>query len=86
MQITVNFYGPFRDWVDSSEKIFELPQDSTILDLRQAIIASIKQNKPDFDERLMTISAFAVNEQLVNNEYVLQDKIRAHLLPPVNGG
>lgn len=86
MQITVSFYGPFRDWVDASEKTFELPKHATIRELRRAIIASIKQNKPDFDEGLMTVSAFAVNEQLVNDEHVLQDNIRAHILPPVNGG
>ncbi len=86
MQITVNFYGPFREWIKASEQVFELPMHSTVRELRQAIVASIKQHSPHFNANLMTVSAFAVDEQLVNDDHVLQDKTRAHILPPVNGG
>jgi molybdopterin synthase sulfur carrier subunit len=82
MQINILFFGRLKQDVGEKQKTLELQQNSLTID---ELMDILKAHYPALEAQLATV-AYAVNDELVESDYVLHDGDRAALLPPVSGG
>jgi molybdopterin converting factor subunit 1 len=81
MHITIRAFGIARDILNSRKMAYELDSDRhTIADLK-----TILQGQYSDFEKLAKLS-FAVNEEYVDDSYLLQEDDEVVLIPPVSGG
>ncbi len=82
MQVRVTFYGGLKQDVGAKQQTLNLDAVSiTVAELA----GILTQRYPALAARLSTV-AYAVNDELVEADYVLHDGDEAGLLPPVSGG
>ncbi len=82
MRVTVVYYGGLKQDVGVRSETLELPDGALrVRDLSEVL----RERHPALAGRLHTV-AYAVNDTLVDADYVLQDGDEAGLLPPVSGG
>lgn len=80
MQIKILFFGVTTDLLGTSAIDLELPENSTITDLKLALKTNFKQ----FEK--LTSYAVAVNETYASDEVVLKSNDVVAIIPPVSGG
>lgn len=82
MQVRVNFYGVLKEDAGTSQAEVDLNVTTpTIADLSNRLAESY----PGLASRLAS-TAFAVNSQIVDRDFVLNENAQVDLLPPVSGG
>jgi len=82
MQVRVNFYGVLKEDAGTSQAEVDLNGPKpTIADLSNRLVESY----PGLASRLAS-TAFAVDSQVVDRDFVLEDNAQVDLLPPVSGG
>ena len=82
MRVRVVFYGVLKEDVGATEQTLELPSaQSTVEDL----IAQLEAAYPTLASRMDSV-ALAVNDQIVDRSFTLDDGAKVDLLPPVSGG
>lgn len=81
MNIQILFLGPARDFAGVDSLEIELPEASTLANLRHELAERFDQLK----KALPTIR-FAINQSFANDEAVLKDGDEVALIPPVSGG
>lgn len=82
MRLTVVYYGGLKQDVGAKRETLDLPHATlTVRELSELL----RERHPSLASRLHTV-AVAVNDALVESDYVLQDGDEASLLPPVSGG
>lgn len=82
MQIEVVFFGRLKQDVGEKQKTLELQRNSLTID---ELVDILIERYPVLEAQLATV-AYAVNDELVESDYVLHDGDQAALLPPVSGG
>lgn len=80
MTIRILAFGIAKDILKTRSMAFEILNGNSVADLKTALI----NEYPDF-KHLAKLS-FAVNENYVHNDYVLQESDEVVLIPPVSGG
>jgi len=81
MQIRVLFFAQLRDITNKKEIIIEAPENCTITDLKPVIAKLYPDVRPFFE----TIS-FAVDNEYVSSEKILEPECCVALIPPISGG
>jgi molybdopterin converting factor subunit 1 len=79
MQIT--FFARGRDLAGADRLDLELPDRSTVSDLRGWLADRLPTLLP-----LLEHSRFAINEEFVYDDRILSDGCSVALIPPVSGG
>lgn len=82
MRLTVIYYGGLKQDVGAKRETLEVP--SAALTVRE-LNDLLRERHPALGPRLRSV-AVAVNDALVEGDYVLRDGDEASLLPPVSGG
>jgi len=81
MKMQVLFLGPSRMFTGTDAAEVELPEGSSVADLRRALSENFKTLSP----ALATIRV-AVNQTFVEDDTVLAPGDEVALIPPVSGG
>ncbi|KTD08189.1 MoaD/ThiS family protein [Legionella jamestowniensis] len=86
MIINVHLHGPWRDYSEQAVMAIEMDDGAQISTLRKRLLAEVQKQHSAFNPELMSVSAFAVDESLVTEQFILSNGMSVHILPPVNGG
>jgi molybdopterin converting factor small subunit len=81
VQVKVLFYGGLKHESGALERVLELPQASTV----GGLLERLKRENPRLASQL-DVTAAAVGDQIVDEDYAIQDGDEIALLPPVSGG
>lgn len=81
MQITLKFFAVVRERLGESELIIELPEGSTIGDVREIVNTMAGDHTP-LVERSMTM----LNQEYAQRDELLSDGDEVAFIPPVSGG
>lgn len=81
MQVTVKLFAAARDAAGWQERVLDMPDGSTVADLRRTIFGMLPQSAA-----LLEASAVAVNQQFARAPHTLKDGDEVAVLPPVSGG
>lgn len=87
MTLTLKLFGAFRDLEPSGEVVLELPAQASIADARAAF-AELAQARwgERFRPRLLAVSAFASEREILRDADAIGAARELALLPPVSGG
>jgi len=81
MKVTVQFFARARDLAGTDSTTIELPDGSTVANLRSDLEANFEDLKP-----LLPHVLIAMNTEYVRNETSIQDGAEIAIIPPVSGG
>ena len=82
MKVTVILYGGLKREAGGREHVVELARERPrVVDLVDTLVDRF----PALQQRLDGV-AFAVNNEIVDADFILRDGDEASLLPPVSGG
>jgi molybdopterin converting factor small subunit len=81
MKIELLLFAAIRQRLTTTSLQVELPEESTISDLRQVL----ERRYPEL-AGILTYSLFAVGPDYVSNTFVLTDQMVVAWIPPVSGG
>lgn len=80
IEVKVIAFGIAKDILQTKEHFLSIQRSSSIADLRESLINEF----PAF-EGLSSLQ-FAVNEDYVEEDYIINEKDEVVLIPPVSGG
>ncbi|HLF64626.1 MAG TPA: MoaD/ThiS family protein [Saprospiraceae bacterium] len=80
MKIHLLAFGIAKDILRAKNVSYELKEGNNIATLKSALTS----DHPQF--RLLSSISFAVNEEYVSDDYILQEGDEVVLIPPVSGG
>ncbi len=80
MNIHILAFGIAKDILGARKRVFELPRDSSVKDLRQRLL----EQHPSFSK--LHSLRFAVKEEYVDDDEQLQENDEVVIIPPVSGG
>ncbi len=80
IEVKLKLYGAFKEF--GYEKSIKIAQDSTILDLRKALKDGFLKD----NALLLDASAISDDENILEDNYKIQNNQVFSLLPPVCGG
>jgi sulfur-carrier protein len=86
MKVRIKLFGALREADPSGTIELEVPAQSTIAMLREALAAYLAEHAPQVSAGLVQRSAFASDEEILHNDRTLPDDGRLAVLPPVSGG
>lgn len=81
MKIKILFFSSLKEKLGISSKEVEFNENLSISDLKIYLT-----NKYPNVKDIINNSMFAVNEQYVDNNYLLKDEDTVAIIPPVSGG
>lgn len=81
MKINIIMFAVAREIVGESSVELELPDNSTIRQLKNALV----DRYPDLQE-IVDRSAFSINQEYANDEQEVPDDAEIGMIPPVSGG
>lgn len=81
MNVRVKMFAAARDAVGADEVALEVPQGSTIGDLRTALCDAYPHVKP-----LVERAMFAVDARYAQDDEAIRDDAEIACIPPVSGG
>ena len=81
MKVSVQFFAAAKDAVGTGRTDVSLPNEATIQDLRDELCHGFPKLQPYYSSLL-----FAVDNQYVQNETVIQPGHEVACFPPVSGG
>lgn len=85
MQLTIQTFGAFRQF--GREFILELNETATVADIRAPLIDALAEFKAEFDiAGLVDSSRFATETTILDDDALLANISKIHILPPVSGG
>jgi len=79
--VTVKLFAAYQDAYGQSELTLELPEDATVADVRDRLLAK----HPEL-EQWRDLTRFGVNLQFVEPDTPLRSGDEVVLIPPVSGG
>ena len=88
MEIQLKLYGSSKILSDKEILNIQLPNDSNIEKLRNALtrIISEKYSKNNLENLPETAAFFSEKDEVVNDNYKLKDKEFISIIPPIGGG
>ena len=81
MQVRILFFAQLRDITKTAEAVIELPDRSSVEDLKQIL----PQKYPGLDKYLATLS-YAIDNEYVSGDQLLKPECSVALIPPISGG
>ncbi len=81
MKVKVKFFAALRERVGTSEVTKEIGTGSTVGDLWKALQVEYEKLVP-----IQISLLYAVNQEYVDADYVLEDRDEVVFVPPVSGG
>lgn len=81
MKVTIKFFAILRERAGTGEITKEIKEGSTVAELWTALTLDYPKLSP-METRLL----YAVNQNYVNRDHVLQDQDEVVFVPPVSGG
>ena len=81
MKVTVKMFAAARDAVGQDAVELELSQNSTVTELRTALVDSYPNIKP-----LLARTLFAIDAEYVADNMVISEDADIACIPPVSGG
>lgn len=81
MRIRVRFFASLRERLKRSEEVREVPSGATV----RTVWELLKQENPELGAVEKAMS-FAVAQEYVDKDHLLQDNDELALIPPVSGG
>jgi len=86
MKVEVSLFGAFRDYEPGALVVLEIPANSRVAELRNALAAYGRAHWIGFKEGLLQRSAFASETCVLRDHESLPEGERIVVLPPVGGG
>ena len=87
IQVKVRLFGTFRRFSDGSQIVLQLPDPSSLLELRSAFEKALCLIDPHFQEnQLIQESAFATETAVLSETSRIEHDCSVSILPPVCGG
>jgi molybdopterin converting factor small subunit len=80
MDITVKTFAGFKELL-GKEFTISLSEPISIKDFSKKI-----EEKSPSSKRLLSVSAFVVNNSIVDSEFILSENSEVFLMPPASGG
>ena len=81
MKILVRFFAIYRERSGVSKKVFQMPPDSSVLDLINVLRTQYPNLAPS-DVQIVV----AVNNEYASEQSMLKNNDEVALIPPVSGG
>lgn len=81
MTVTIRLFARARDLAGHDTLTFDLPDSTTVAQMREKLAAYCEPLRP-----LLARCAFAVNEEFVDDEQIVQGGATVAVIPPVSGG
>ncbi len=81
IRVTVEFWGPARDWAKTESAVVELLDGGRVADLRTAMAAK----DPTVGQGLKT-ARLAIHDEFVDDARLLRSGDVVSVIPPVSGG
>ena len=88
MEIQLKLYGSSKVLSDKEILLIELPNNSNIEELRNTLskIISEKYLKNNLQNLSRTAAFFSESNEVINDNYKLNDKELISIIPPIGGG
>ncbi|GIX34577.1 MAG: hypothetical protein KatS3mg126_0356 [Lysobacteraceae bacterium] len=86
IRIQLELYGACRDLHSQDRVEIDLPEGSTVADLRERLPAAFDRADPQRAAELVRCSAFATDAALLRDADPLPGNGSLAILPPVSGG
>ena len=89
MKIKLELFGASRDFSNESSIDFNLEKNSTIKELRIAIIKFIETNFNDNKDykKIVNSSVFCSEKnEIISNSYKISNNEKVSIIPPIGGG
>ena len=83
--LKINGRGIFRQYLSEAAE-FSLPQGSTLLQVRHALVAYLKEKDAGFDPGFLSDSVFADEMNILSEDMAFDSDVTLTILPPVCGG
>ncbi len=83
LKITLNLFGQLKEILQTAELVFELPEGSNIVALREKLAAQLQAQQT---ESIISSVAFATSERILTEDVQFTDNMQIAALPPVCGG
>ncbi|TGK05488.1 MoaD/ThiS family protein [Leptospira langatensis] len=80
MVVQILFFAAMKDYFPSQDRL-ELSESTNVRSLRE----TLAERKPEASS-LLSLSRFAVNQTVVNDDHILQEGVVIAVLPPSSGG
>lgn len=85
--LTIQLFGAFRPYGAGEAILLDVPQGTSVMDVKNHLKAALKKAWPDFDkEALVDESALADDSQVLVEDATLTESTKLAILPPVCGG
>jgi molybdopterin converting factor subunit 1 len=81
MTVRLRLFAQLKDVAKKDHLEIQVKEGATIGDLREAI----KHQMPQLG-KFMSSATFAVNDEYVGAEQILQDSMTVAIIPPISGG
>lgn len=86
MKVRITLFGALRD-ADSRGYIeLDVPEQSTVAVLREALQHHVRDHTPAISASLIQRSAFASEHEILHNHRTVPEDGQIAILPPVSGG
>jgi len=83
----INLFGTFRKYGNGEFVKITADGNASISDIRNIFIKKMIELEPNFNEQaIVNSSAFAINDEIVNDDYLVKEDDILAILPPVCGG
>jgi len=81
IKVFIEFYGQLRELNNEKEPFIKIEENSNC----QSLLDKLEREFPKF-QKFRKYVICAVNNELVDENYILKDEDRVAVLPPVSGG
>lgn len=86
MKTTITLFGALREADAGGTLTLEVPEGSTMADLRELLVAHLAAHAPQVSGGLVRRCAFATDEEILHNHRAVPAGVALAVLPPVSGG
>lgn len=86
MNLTIRFFGAFRDHVPSGSAMLEISKEMTTAELRKLIASQLSTLAPGAPVTLLAESALANDREVLTDASIVKPGETVAVLPPVCGG
>lgn len=86
MKIRIELFGALREADARGHVELDMPAQSTVADLREALRVHLAEHAPGIPAGLVGRCAFAGDDTILQNRDALPEHGRLAILPPVSGG
>jgi len=87
VKVSVQLFGAFRSYLSAGELVVETRKGVSIRDFKEDISEALRKIEPEFKEdELLSLSAVAIEDEILSDSKLLTTTTHVALLPPVCGG